>query len=475
MKKERDLRPMMKPRSVAIIGASTNPEKVGSIILQNYISSGYNGKLYPVNKTPGDILGLKTYGSVLDIKVSIDLAVIAIPAPVVPAVLEECGKAGVKAVVVVSAGFAEVGNEGQQDELVRIADRYGMSMLGPNCLGVMDTRSKVNTLFLPAYKLSKPQIGGVSFMAQSGAVGSMILDLIADEGFGLSKFFSYGNAAQVDEVDILDYLMNDDETTVIVMYLEGIKRGKEFVETARKAGLKKPVIVLKAGKTAAGIKAAHSHTAALAGDYEVQEAIFRQSGFIIAEDLSDLLHYAKAFTSEPAPNGPRVAVITNGGGAGVLTTDAIASSALQMAEFADETKIALRKVMPVLVNIANPLDLAGDADNKRYSDALSALESDPNVDMLIVIMLFQTPGANSTTAATLLEYKGRSDKPMIAISAGSSYTEMHKRMMESAGLPVYDSPTDAAAALSALYTHAQFKRKRQAPVSSNRAAGPRPS
>ena len=273
----RNIKSMLKPRSVAVIGASRDPDKVGHVILQNYINSGYDGRLYPVNKNAeGKILGLKTYASVTDIGSQIDLAVIAVPAQFVPSVMEECGKARVKTAIVVSGGFAEVGNKDLQDQLVASANKYSITMMGPNCLGVMDPRSRVDTLFLPTYKLSKAQVGGVSFMAQSGAVGSTILDLIGGEGFGLSKFISYGNAAQLDEVDILNYLMEDDETKVIIMYLEGIKRGKEFIDVAKKAGAKKPVIVLKAGKTAAGTKAAHSHTAALAGDFEVQEAIFRQ-------------------------------------------------------------------------------------------------------------------------------------------------------------------------------------------------------
>ncbi len=459
-----DLKPMLKPRSVAIVGASRDPDKVGHVILQNYLNAGFPGRLYPVNKTADKILGLKAYASVLDIKERLDLVVIAVPAPAVPAVMEECGKAGVKAAVVVSGGFAEVGNADLQAQLVSIADRYGIATLGPNCLGVMDPRSRVDTLFLPTYKLSKPQIGGVSFMAQSGAVGSTVLDLISGEGFGLSKFISYGNAAQVDEVDILDYLADDPETNVIVMYIEGIKRGREFIAAAKRAGAIKPVIVLKAGKTAAGVKAAHSHTAALAGDYEVQESIFRQAGFIIADDLSDLLYYAKIFEAEPEPKGPRVAIVTNGGGAGVLTTDALgASGILSMAEFTRQTSEALRKAMPPLVNIANPLDLAGDAGEERYDKALAALESDANVDMIIVIMLFQTPGADSASAAKLIAYKDRSEKPMIVISIGAGYTEMHKRMMESAGLPVYDSPADAAAALAALYRYSLFRKRRSQP------------
>lgn len=460
--KKMDLKPMLKPESVAIIGASRDPDKVGHVILQNYINAGYSGRLYAVNKNAdGDIMGIKTYGSVLDIKDAIDLAVISIPAKYVPEALEECGKAKVKTTIVVSGGFAEIGNSELQDQLVKIAEKYNMPTLGPNCLGVMDPRSRVDTLFLPTYKLSRPQVGGVSFVCQSGAVGSTVLDLISGEGFGLSKFISYGNAANVDEVDILNYLMEDPETKVIIMYVEGIKRGKEFIEIARKITKKKPVIVLKAGRTAAGMAAARSHTAALAGNYEAHEAVFRQFGFTIAEDLSDLLHFAKILSSEVFPKGGRIGMITNGGGTGVLTTDVVGITPhLTLSEFSDKTKSALRKVMPPLVNIRNPLDLAGDAEETRYGNALTMLGADENIDMLLVICLFQTPGADSRVAAKLISFKDKLDKPMIVLSIGADYTKMHKIMMESAGLPVYDLPTSAVRALAELLKYAKYRNRK---------------
>ncbi len=454
----RNLIPLFKPKSVAIIGASATPGKVGNIILLNYLNEGYSGRIYLVNKNGKEILGRRSYKRITEIGKEIDMAVIAVPAEAVPGVLEDCGKAKVKAVIVVSGGFAEIGNVELQDRIARIAERYGIAMIGPNCLGIMDLRSRVNTLFLPTYKLAKPQIGGVSFVAQSGAVGSVILDMIAGEGFGLSKFISYGNAAGLDEVDILEYLMDDGETDVIVMYVEGIKRGKEFIELAKRITRKKPVIVLKAGRTEAGASAAHSHTAALAGSYEAHEAVFRQFGFTMAEDLSELLYYAKIFESEKAPRGNRIAVVTNGGGTGVLTADAIASSKyLAMGEFSEETKADLRKSMPAIVNIRNPLDLAGDADDERYRDALLTIMGDPGIDIIMVIMLFQTPGADSRLAAEVVGLKQKAEKPMIALSVGSQYTEMHKIMMERSGLPVYDSPKSAAMALEALYRYYQYR------------------
>ncbi|MGI0100634.1 MAG: acetate--CoA ligase family protein [Candidatus Micrarchaeaceae archaeon] len=453
------LEPIMHPRSVAIIGASDNPDKVGHIILQNYIDSGYSGKIYPINvNNTGKIMGFNAYKSVLDVKKPIDLAVIAIPAALVPKVLEECGRAHIRGAVVVSGGFSEVGETKLQSALVKIAEKYSLPVIGPNCLGVMDPRSRVDTLFLPTFKIDKPKIGGVSFAAQSGAVGSSILDLINNEGFGLARFFSYGNAAVVDETDILNYLMHDKDTKVIVLYIEGIKRGRDFVETAKRVTRIKPIVVIKGGVTEAGASAAHSHTASLAGSHEAYDAVFRQFGFTTANDIKDLLNFAKIFETQPLATGNRIAIITNGGGTGVLATDALYQDGLVEASMSKESEKALRKSMPPIVNIRLPLDMAGDADDRRFSAALDVIERDQGVDAIMVIALFQTPGADSRVAATLIHYATQMVKPLVVVSIGGSYTRVHKEMMESAGVPVYDSPGDAARSLAALINYSRYKK-----------------
>jgi acetate---CoA ligase (ADP-forming) len=453
-----NLEHIMHPKSVAIFGASENPEKVGHVIMQNYIDAGYSGKIYPINiNSTGKIMSFKSYKSVLEVGKDIDLAVIAVPAQIVPAVLEDCGKAHVKGAVVVSGGFAEVGETKLQEELVRIANKYSIAVIGPNCLGVMDPRSRIDTLFLPTFKISKPKIGGVSFAAQSGAVGSTILDLINSEGFGLARFFSYGNAAVVDETDILHYLMHDKATKVIVIYLEGAKRGRDFIETAKKATKIKPIVIIKGGVTEAGALAAHSHTASLTGSHEAYEAVFRQFGFSIATDLRDLLNFAKIFDTQPLATGNRVAIITNGGGTGVLATDALYMNNLEEAKLSKESEKILRKAMPPIVNIRLPLDMAGDADDKRFGAAIDAIENDPNVDAIMVIALFQTPGADSRVAATLIHYGTLMRKPLVVVSMGGAYTQSHKDMMESAGVPVYESPGDAARSLAALINYSKYK------------------
>lgn len=453
-----DLSRVFKPSSVAVIGASEKPGKVGQTIMQNYLDVGFQGDLFPVNINAGEtILGKKAYKSVLDIKKNIDLAVIAIPAELVPKALEECGKAKAKGVVVVSGGFSEVGNTKLQDQLVAVAKKYKMPVIGPNCLGVMDTRARNDTLFLPTFKIDKPKIGGVSFVSQSGSVGSSILDLISGEGFGLAKFISYGNAAVVDEVDILNCLANDKDTRVIVYYLEGVRRGREFIEVAKKVTKQKPVVIIKGGRTQQGVGAAHSHTASLAGSYAAYEAVFRQSGFVMAKTLEELLYFSKIFETQPLCKGNRVAIITNGGGHGVIATDALSDNGLVLPQLSKETLKNLRKQLPPIVNVEMPLDLGGEADDKRYELALEALNNDPNVDAILAIVLFQTPGADDKVASTVVRYGSARTKPLVAVSTGGKYTQAHVENMESLGVPVYETPNDAAASLAALIDYTKYK------------------
>ena len=448
---------MMNPKSVAIVGASQNPDKVGHVILQNYLDVGYSGKLYPVNaNAAGKILGLESYRNITEIKKPIDLAVIAIPAKFTSELITECHKAGVKSIVVVSSGYAEIGEVKLEQELIDLANKYKIPLLGPNCLGVMDLKSRVDTLFLPTFKIDRPSIGGVSFVSQSGAVGSSTLDIIANEGFGLSKFISYGNASVIDETDILNYLAKDEDTKVILYYIEGVKRGRAFIEAAKKATLKKPIVVLKGGRTEAGSKAAHSHTASLAGSYEAYDAVFRQFGLIRADDIQDFVSFSKIFVSQPKCTGNRIAIMTNGGGVGVVGTDSLYSNGLQLAELSEESKKALKKALPPIVGVNMPIDMAGDADDKRFSATLDIISKDPNIDAIMAITLFQTPGADSRVASTLIHYGTTMEKPMVVVSIGGSYTGVHKMMMERSGIPVYDSPNTASRALAALISYSKY-------------------
>ena len=455
-----DMRYIMSPKSVAIIGASEKAGKVGNAIMQNYIDVGFQGRIYPINiNAEGSIMGYKAYRSILDVKRSIDLVVISVPAKAVPGVMEECGKAGVKGIIIVSGGFAEVGEVELQKRVYDIAQKYNIPVLGPNCLGVMDTRSRNDTLFLPTFKIDRPKIGGVSFVSQSGSVGSSTLDLISGEGFGLARFISYGNAVVIDEVDLLNYLAHDKYTKVIVFYIEGVKRGREFIELAKKVTRLKPVVILKGGVTELGASAAHSHTASLAGSAQAYEAVFRQYGFIEAKNLEELLYFAKVFDTQPPSRGNRVAVITNGGGHGVLATDALYLNGLVLPDITAESKERLRKTMPKIVNIKMPLDIGGDAGEERFSAALDILEDDPNIDSIMSITLFQTPGADEKVADAIIRHGTARKKPLVVVSTGSTYTKSHTSIIEGAGVPVYDSPDSAARALAALLWYSNYKNK----------------
>ncbi len=455
-----NLEPIFNPKSVAIIGASEKPGKVGHAIMQNYADVGFEGNIYPINvESTGTIMGHTAYRSVADVRKPIDMAVISIPSQSVPKVMEECGRAGVKGAVVVSSGFAEIGQIRLQDRIVSISKKYGMTMVGPNCLGVMDIRARNDTMFLPTFKIDRPKIGGVSFVSQSGSVGSTTLDMISSSGFGLSRFISYGNAAAVDEVDILHYLAHDVHTQVIVLYLEGVKRGREFIEVAKEVTRLKPVVAIKAGSTPMGAGAAHSHTASLAGHYAAYDAVFRQYGFVTAEDTEDLLYFAKTFDTQPLTTGNRVAVITNGGGHGVLAADAIYKSGMSLPPLSPRTAASLRKVMPPTVNVRMPLDIGGDADSRRFSDALEIVSRDPSVDALMVITLFQTPGADDKVAESVIDYAVRREKPLVVVSTGGTYTKSHTTVMESSGVPIYDSTAKAAKSLAALIGYSRYRER----------------
>ena len=331
----RDLKPIFEPKSIAVIGASREPGKIGHVIVMNFVDGGFPGRLYPVNPNATEIHGMKCYASVLDIPGKVDSAVVVVPAKIVPKVLEECGKKGVKGVVVISGGFAEVGNHALEKKLADISRKYGLQVIGPNCLGVVDPASHVDSIFLPTYKMGRPKIGGVAFLTQSGAVGSTILDLVAREGFGMSKFVSYGNAAVIDETDLLEYMGNDRRTKIIVLYIEGVKRGKEFFRVTRKLAKKKPIVAIKAGTTEKGAAAAKSHTGSLAGSYAAYRAVFRQNRLIEAKTLDEVFDFAKIFDTQPFCTGNRVAIITNGGGMGVLAADAVVENGLELAEFTE--------------------------------------------------------------------------------------------------------------------------------------------
>ena len=441
------------PESVAVIGASRNPKKVGHVIFRNFIEGKYRGRLYPVNPKVDVLLGHKCYPNVLKIPEKVDLAVISIPAPMVPKAMEECGRKKIPAVIIISGGFKEIGNSDLEDEVVRILKKYNIRVIGPNCVGVFDPYSEVDTFFLPRYKLERPGEGNIAFISQSGALGSVVLDWMSMKGYKISKFVSYGNAADVDEADMIEYLARDKKTSVICAYFEGVKQGRKFYDIVSGVSGKKPVIALKGGKTKEGTGAVSSHTGSLAGQSEIYSAAFEQSGVIEADSLEDIFDFARVLSTQPAPKGNRVQIITDGGGFGVLTTDWIIKNGLRLAEMSKNSIRGMRKVFPERVVLGNPIDLIGDADVERYRIAMDAAMKDENVDMIAVITLFQIPTLTAEITDVISSFSEMNKKPVVVIAAGGRFTEVLKKSMEDMGVPTFSYPEKAARALRALHDY----------------------
>ncbi|MBU5537345.1 MAG: CoA-binding protein [Candidatus Aenigmatarchaeota archaeon] len=445
-------------QSVAIIGVSRDPNKVGHVIFRNFIDGGYRGKIFVVNPNAENILNYRSYASVLDIPEKIELAIVAVPAEIVPKVLEECGRKKIQNIIIISAGFKEVGNYKLEKKLENVIKRYKLRVIGPNALGVFDAYSRIDSLFLPRFRMSRPKEGVISFVCQSGAVGSSIVDLATAEGYGFAKFISYGNAVDVDESDLIDYLGDDENTKVICLYIEAVKDGRKFLEVCKKVSKKKPIIAIKGGVTEAGAKATLSHTGSLAGSAEIYFGVFKQSGIIRAENLEDMFNFAKILEKCIPPKGGRVQVMTNGGGYGILAVDAMAKNGVELAKLSNETKKELRKNLPKIINIENPLDLVGDATSARYKLCIDACMKDENIDILLIIVLVQTPLIATDIVDILIEANDLKKKPIVVVSAGGEYTEVMRRNLEENGIPTYTYPEDAVRAIQQLVKY--YKKSR---------------
>jgi acetyl coenzyme A synthetase (ADP forming)-like protein len=450
---------LFNPNSVAVIGASRDPGKIGHVLLRNFIEGGFRGQIYPINPKSNEILGLKCYLSVKNIKGDVDLAVIAIPAKLVPDALKECGEKGVKGAIVISGGFSEVGDVELENQLREISLKYNIACLGPNCMGVINPLTRVDSVFIPTYKMGRPKLGAVSFISQSGAIGGAVLDLMARQGFGMSKFVSYGNAAVLDETDLLKYMADDERTRIIVLYIEGVRRGREFFETLKGVTKRKPVVVLKGGKTSGGAAATKSHTGSLAGNAAVYEAVFKQCKATEARNLDEVFNFSKLFESQPFCSGERVGVITNGGGLAVIAADSVEDNGLKIAELSEESRRRISEKVPAYVTVKNPLDLSGDAGADRFEVAVHAMLDDQNVDAILVGVLFQTESIDSRVVSMLVEASNLKKKPMVAVCPGGEYAEVHSRILENCGVPTYTSSAYAIKALRKLADYSKFVNK----------------
>lgn len=447
-----ELTGMVRPGSVAVVGASAKQGKIGNTIMRNLINSGYRGEIYPINPREKEVEGFVAYASASEIGKPVDMAVVAVPAARVPDVAEDCGRAGVKNLVVISAGFKEVGPEGLELEkkLTGICKQYGMRMLGPNVVGLIDTHTPINASFSATF----PPKGDIAFLSQSGAMLVAILDWSLSSGLGFSRVVSLGNKADLSEIEFIEDAAEDPNTKVILCYIEDVVDGKRFLEVVSKATRKKPVIIFKSGTSQAGAQAASSHTGALAGSDLAYEVAFRQSGVIRARSMTELFDLAVAFTRAPVPRGKRVAIVTNAGGPGIIATDNVENLNLQMARFNKETIEELREKLPPEAGIYNPVDVLGDANAERYRLALNKVIADPNVDSMVVLLCPAGVTQPVETAEAILEARDLfPDKPIFAAYMGGETLAEGVDKLVRAGVPCYTFPEPAIAAIRGMVSY----------------------
>lgn len=448
-----DLDRFFNPRSIAVIGASRTPGKIGYTILEN-IKMSFNGKIYPINPNTEEIMGLKCYPSVKEIKEPIDMAIIAVNAKIVPKVLEECGKKKISSVIIISSGFSEINKKEIEDELKIIIKKYKIRVLGPNCIGIY--KKGLDMFFMPRDRLKRPSEGYIGVITQSGAFGSAILDLCSFYGIGVSKFVSIGNKIDINEIELLEYLGKDPATRAIAIYLESTSDGARFLKVAKEVVKNKPIVVLKAGKTRKGSEAVMSHTGALAGEYEVYQAAFKQAGIIEASDTEELFDFANALAKQPPLKDNKIAIITDGGGFGVVATDFAAMHGLELPQFSNETINKIKAAVPEHVPIKNPLDVTGDATTERYAAVLDAVMADKEISGIVIIVLLQIPTLDEKVIEVIAEKKSYG-KPITVCMTGGSWTIEHMRTLEQKGIPVYLIPERAVSAMAALYQYGKIR------------------
>lgn len=462
------------PSSVAVVGASTTPGKVGHDIFKNILRGGFTGVLYPVNPGARSILSVKAYPSLEDIPDPVDLAILILPPQYALEAVNQAVKKEVKGIVIVSAGFREVGGEGLRIEntIVELCREAGIRLIGPNCLGVINPVPA--TQLNASFSTRMPAAGNISFISQSGALCTSVLDVAADRDFGFSKFISIGNKADVDELDLLQYLHQDPDTDVIMMYIEELRKGPEFIETVKDitAGYKRtPILAIKSGRTTAGAAAASSHTGSLAGSEAVYDAIFEQSGIIRVESINDLFDFAGVFTykqesklgkiSRKVPAGNRVAIVTNAGGPGIVATDMTVSSGLQLATFNPETQETLASHLPATANLNNPVDIIGDAAQERYEHALRAVVRDEGVDGALVILTPQSMTNVLATAEAVVKVARDTPKPVLCCFMGVVDVSQGVKYLQKHGYPVFRFPESAARAFGVLYRYSRWLNRQQ--------------
>jgi len=448
------LKQFFNPESIALVGASTNPEKLGFKILKNIIDGGYKGKIFPVNPKAEKILGLKCYKGISEIEGRIELVVIVIPAKFVCDVAEECGKKGVSGLIVISAGFKEAGEEGKkrEEKLKEIVRKYNMRLVGPNCLGVIDPINKLNASFA----FDMPQPGKIAFITQSGALGTAVLDWAIKENVGFSKFVSFGNKGDVSEIDLIEEFSEDPNTNVILLYLEGIENGKKFIEVAGNVSKKKPIIVVKSGRTEMGSKAVSSHTGSIAGSDIAFETAFKKAGVIRAYSVEELFDYAIVFSYQSLIKGDKIAIVTNAGGPSVMAVDAIEKNGLHLAEISEKTQEKLKSFLPTAANTNNPVDALGDVNAENYGKALDVVLSDESVDGVICILTPQVVTQVKETADKIIEISRKFDKTVLGCFMGGVRMEEGIKKLGEGKIPNYPFPERCVFSLKRMFDYRKY-------------------
>jgi acyl-CoA synthetase (NDP forming) len=468
------------PSSVAIVGATKRTEKAGQIIFKNFVENKqrgvFKGVLYAVNPNETSILGIKSYPTLTKIRDNVELIVVVVPANVVPQIMRDAAAKKVKVAAIITAGFGEVGNHDLENQVATIAKEAGIRVLGPNCLGVYDSRTGVDMLFLPETKVlltgdevvatPRPMPGNISIVTQSGAFGAAALDYLTGLHTGVSKFVSFGNKIDVDEAEMLRYLYYDDETNVILLYVEDIKSGRKFLKAAEEITKKKPVVALKSGRTEAGARAAASHTGAIAGSDKIYSAAFEQTGILRASDMDEFFHAGKALSMQIPAQGKNVGIITDAGGPGIMAADECGLKGLTVKRFSDETvgkfeRLKAEGKIPKFATNFNPADITGSGTSGMFELATEILFQDPEIHGIVLLGLHHTPALTEDFVDKVARVARKYEKPIVACDIGETEMALSVRLrFDRFGVPAYSSPEDAARAMNALMRYGVYLKKK---------------
>jgi acyl-CoA synthetase (NDP forming) len=467
------------PCSVAIIGATKKIDKAGHVIFKNFASNKtrgiFKGEIYPVNPNEDSILGFKCYPSITEIPGELESIVIVVPAKIVPTIMEEAVAKKVKTAIIITSGFREIGNIELEEQIVATAKKAGTRILGPNCLGVYYSKTGVDTLFLPETKVlttgdeviatPRPMHGNIAIVTQSGAFGVAALDYLAGRQIGISKFVSFGNKCDVTESEMMHYLLYDKETRAILLYVEDIKHGREFLKIAKKVTLKKPIVAIKAGRSAAGARAAASHTGAIAGADKIYDAAFKQTGVIRARDMEEFFDAGKALAMQSPALGGNIGVLTDAGGPGIMAVDECESNGLSVERFSEETlqkfqKLKDQGVLPKFATTSNPVDLTGSVTDDMFEVAAEIMFQDSAIDGIILLGLHHLPSLREKYIDSVGNVSNKYSKPIVMCDIGETEMALYTRFrFDKLGIPSYPSPEDAARAMAALVSYGAYLKK----------------